>query len=633
MIQRYFDFEVYPNWWLCVIGDYHGGTVTEEIKSTFECISSDMPNSRELLLDKITEEGYVVLGYNIKNYDLIIVNAIRNGFEPPQIKLINDMIINPGCAWDSKEHARLSSFAKRPFKMCIYQDLFDDEIGSLKEKEMLLGLSIEECEIPFDKEDLTDEDKTLITEYCKHDVYAAMVYGTTVKASYINAKLILGKTFNIPVGDCYRKTNAQLCAKILDAKRISFADKERRDIIIPAKVREYIYDSLPSNIIERIKNNPDTFSVPLFDNEVSFGNGGLHSVRKNNIYVEEKDGYIIVNMDAEAFYPAMLIKFKLLSRCCRKPELFELFYKERSRIKHLLNISEEDQHKQIAYKLVNNTTFGASGNQFLDLYDPYMCTSCCRVGQLLLASLANNLFKKVPNLQVIQSNTDGVCIYYPKANQHFVDKCTKEFMDVTTINLEYDRITKIWQRDVNNYMWVTDTGKVKTKGAWLNTSVLKEKQVGMSALSTFVCAKAIKEFLLHKKDIMTTIVKTKDISQFVLSCNKGPSYRYVIHDTALGARQVGRCNRVIATTDKTYGGLSKVKHRLGIVSYTKMPGTPDNCLLINDKFEAYNFDLLKKDIDYMWYIMRALALIDMPWYTISNNKLIETNQFIYDFNI
>ena len=36
-----------------------------------------------------------------------------------------------------------------------------------------------------------------------------------------------------------------------------------------------------------------------------------------------------------------------------------------------------------AYKLILNTTFGASGNKYLPLYDPYMTTLTCRLGQLL----------------------------------------------------------------------------------------------------------------------------------------------------------------------------------------------------------------------------------------------------------
>ena len=60
---------------------------------------------------------------------------LKKWFSPEQIKIINDIIINPGCAWDSKEHIMLQSFAKRKLTSLCYSDLMDDATGSLKEKE------------------------------------------------------------------------------------------------------------------------------------------------------------------------------------------------------------------------------------------------------------------------------------------------------------------------------------------------------------------------------------------------------------------------------------------------------------------------------------------------------------------
>ena len=82
MKMRFFDFEVTPNWWLCVFGDmpenFEG--VGEKVKDNFMIVSSDMPNSRDTLMQYIREKDYVLTGYNIKGYDLIIANAIYNAF-------------------------------------------------------------------------------------------------------------------------------------------------------------------------------------------------------------------------------------------------------------------------------------------------------------------------------------------------------------------------------------------------------------------------------------------------------------------------------------------------------------------------------------------------------------------------
>ena len=142
MKMRFFDFEVLPHWWTCVFGDYpEDGVFTESIKDTFVEVNSDTPNARDLLLNLMRECDFVQVGYNIKGYDLAIGNGIYQGFAPEQIKIINDVIINPGLTYSTKEHMRLAPFAKRKLRV-PFQDLLDDGTGSLKEKEAVLGLNI-----------------------------------------------------------------------------------------------------------------------------------------------------------------------------------------------------------------------------------------------------------------------------------------------------------------------------------------------------------------------------------------------------------------------------------------------------------------------------------------------------------
>ena len=84
--------------------------------------------------------------------------------------------------------------------------------------------------------------------------------------------------YNIPVDVCYRSTNANLSARALNAKRASFTDANRQDIVIPEGLQQYIRYSLPKSIVDRICASPDKFDVVLFDNDVSYSNGGIHSV-------------------------------------------------------------------------------------------------------------------------------------------------------------------------------------------------------------------------------------------------------------------------------------------------------------------------------------------------------------------
>ena len=60
---RFFDFEVFPNWWCCVFGDlpedWKENKVTEAIKDNFRVVSSDSHTARDDLLKEILEKDVV----------------------------------------------------------------------------------------------------------------------------------------------------------------------------------------------------------------------------------------------------------------------------------------------------------------------------------------------------------------------------------------------------------------------------------------------------------------------------------------------------------------------------------------------------------------------------------------------
>lgn len=631
MKMRFFDFEVTPNWWLCVFGDYpENGEFTENIKDTFTEINSDMTDCRDRLLQLLKEQDFVQVGYNVKGYDLVVANGIYQGFSPQQIKIINDLIIKPDCAYSTKEHIRMTPFAKRKLSNTAYQDLLDDGVGSLKEKEAVLGLNILESNVDFEKEHLTDEDKQDMTYYCKQDVYAAMIFYEYVVHPYTQTKLAVGRTFNIDERTCRASTNARLVAITLNAKRCTFEDADKIEIELPDKIKNYCYENLPTKILEHIRTSIEPLTVTLFDNEVSFGNGGIHSVYKNNLYVESNDEWVLMNVDATSYYPSIMIQFNCLSRTIKDPKKFEFIFNERVRIKHKLNKTPEDEEMQLAYKLILNTTFGASGNKWLDTYDPHMCTKVCRIGQIFLASLACKIHKNVNSAKIIQSNTDGILLYCRKKDVPLVKRLMDEWTAISGINMEDDYVDKIWQRDVNNYLLVTDKGKIKRKGGWLVDTWKKPGYVMVGALTAFACAKAVTRYLLYGDDIIKSLVQNNNIEDFVMTCKKGPSYSKVVQRFADGTEvDLFKCNRVIATKDTNAGMIYKLKKYKDRVSYTQMAGIPEHCKLMNNSLDSYSFDDVKKELDYMFYIDRCADLLDMQWTELKDGRLNITNKFNY----
>lgn len=630
MDMKFFDFEVFPNWWMCVFGDMPNDLQFDEsIKDSFICIDSDMPDARNKLMEIIREDK-IMCGYNVKGYDLMIANAIYQGFTPQQVKIVSDIIINPALTYSSKEHMRMSPFAKRKLSGVAYQDLMDDGEGSLKEKESILGLDIEESEVDFNKDDLTQEDKENTIYYCKHDVYSSMYFYRAIVHPYTKTKLILGKHFNIPENVCRMSTNAKLVSTVLEAKRSTFFDSERIEIDIPEKIKQYCYDNLPTQTLERLRTDDKSFSTKLFDNKVSFGNGGIHSTPGYPIYVEESDDWALVNVDAASYYPSMLIQFDCLSRAVPSNEKFIRIFNERIALKHKPNRTKEDDEGQMARKLILNTTFGASGNKWLDLYDPHQCTRTCRLGQLFLAALANKIYKKVTGARIIQTNTDGILVYFRRKDMDILKTLTDEWAKISGINMEFDFVKKIWQRDVNNYLLVDTKNKVKRKGAWLIDTYEKPGYVMIGALSGFVSAKAVTQYLLNGKDIVQSIVENNDIRDFAITCKKGPTYRGVVQRMADGTEvPLFKCNRVIASKDTSLGQIYKYKMLKDKISYAVMPNLPTHCKLINKDLDTYDFNSMKSDIDYMYYISRAADLLDIQWVRINGNNQYITDEFDY----
>lgn len=632
MKMRFFDFEVTPNWWLCVFGDMPDdpNDIQEPIKDNFIAVDSDMPDARDKLLTLLKEDNFVMTGYNIKRYDLIIANAIYQGFSPQQVKIVNDLIINPSCMWSTKEHIRLQPFAKKRLRGLCYQDLIDDNDGSLKEKEAILGLNIMESSVDFNKEYLTVADKEDLTYYCRHDVFACMYFYNKVMSGYVKNKLAIGKKFNIPERECYMCTNANLVSKALDATKMVFSDATQIEIKLPIKIRDYCYENLPSKIIDQICCDTKSFEVQLFNNTVSFGNGGIHSVYSNNLYVESNDEWVLMNMDASSYYASMLIQFNCLSRTVRNSKVFEDIFNERIMLKHKENKTQEDEENQLANKLVLNTTYGASGNQYLDLYDPYMCSRCCRVGQIFLAALASKLVKFVLNLKVVQTNTDGILIYCRRKDIPLVEKCQAEWSKVSGINMDFDEVEKIWQRDVNNYLLVKKGGKIKRKGLWLMDTWEKPGTCKIGPLTAFASQRAVINYLVYGQDIVASIVKNTNISDFIMTCKKGPTYRGVIQRFKDGTeRGLYKCNRVYASKDTSLGQVFKYKMYKGKISYTQMPNIPERCRLVNDDLSSYDFNKVKQDLDYMFYVKRCADLLDIPWRKLTGNSCEPTNQFNY----
>lgn len=592
-----FDMEVFPNWWCMVYTNPND-------MSKLEIITSDMPDYRQQIQQLIIRR--VLIGFNIKGYDLRILNAIMHACDPYRVYKVSKAIL----ANDESDAFNNYTF----WNKFNFSDLFDDwRFGSLKEFESNIGMSIKESDISFDKEHLTEEDKLETLKYCKHDVVATVKL-LEYRRDYIDSKIMLSEMYNIPIDKALKSTNAKLCALVLEAEphRRPLEDK----FIIPQKVEGYIRENLPESVISLFEYlNEDTKTVYLFDNTINFGIGGIHSTYSENIVTKSDDEYVLTNIDVTSYYPNLMMNFNYMSRNVPKPEKYRDIYNLRVELKRQageeakLNGKSEKWAKlnaqQNALKLILNTTYGATKNKYNALYDEYQASSLCYLGQLLLASLANKIYNKVGAI-IIQTNTDGILIKVRNERLDEVKALVSEWENLTGFTMEYDRVPLFFQRDVNNYIEVTDNPKkpYKLKGKWSN-----QAEESVANLNAPITHKAILNYYVNNTPIEDTINGCDNIFEFCFTAKAGHTYTKTYHYINDEPYLCNKINRVVATTDVRYGTLKKYKVcDDGKPRFDKIADVPERCVLLNE--ELYMIDTLDRE----WYIQFAKnKLKELKW--------------------
>lgn len=675
MKLKFFDIETLPGWWCVVVSDeedsyasspYNYQFTKEEelkIKSKMRVYTSDggVEEMKRYLAD--TSKG-VLSGYNSKRFDMVIQKCISLHFTPRQIYIAAQIIIDKDNYPEelnvtATEIARIGNYVRGWTAKWqgaeATQDLMDDSTKGLKDKEASYGMDIRESEIPFDKIDLTEADKLELIDYCKHDVYALHVHYACVAKPYIDTKLSLGRTYDIPAKVCYESTNAVLSGRVLGAERYPGTTiKDPTITIYQPLLREYIEKWVPQEALQHLYTNQSAKNMTMFENRVYMADGGIHSTlttpkdgRKNtNLYIEADDEYGLFNVDLSGCHPSVMIWAGSMPRGIKRPERFKESVLRRRALKavpkHLW--TDEDRDFVPAGKLIHNTTYGAAGNKYLPLYDDYMRSKVCRVSQMIIIAVAMSLYTQIPGLRVIQTNTDGILVYMKREYLDILQSLVKEFEDLSEFAFELEEFDKIWQLNVNNYIAI-DSEKPERPIVKGQTFVQSIYQIGYNqvrTLSNHIIAKAHVQYYVNGVNPVQYVIDETLVNDFVLTAFKGPTYYGMIHETANGDIPLGRVARVIAVEDTTLGQVRKLKHNANGIARDLVASCPPHALIVNDALENYviSGDVHDKSIthiptgnswkiDLSYYAGQLNRVLDIPWVELHKEKI----NFITKFNL
>ena len=578
-----YDVEVFCEDWLVIFKDIETGKYT--------CVHNDNEELKECI-----SEDCIYIGFNSKHYDQFIIKAICCGFTPQEVKQVNDFIIGGGQGW---ECPMLRDFFFRFNNVDIKDDM---QMGlSLKAIEGHLGLSVEESTVPFDIDrPLTEEELKETAKYCIHDVDTTEKL-VELRKDYLKNKIHIGKLAGLDEVKAMGMTNAKLTAALLKAEQKPH-DDERKYVYPPNLKREYI----PQEVFDFFDRmyDPEISDKELFSDKQTFsigdcpgvvGYGGIHAAIPNYFFVESEDR-VIRNKDVASYYPHLMTLCGYTSRNIPSAKVFEDVLETRMKAK-----ASGDKATANALKLVVNTTYGALLNKYNDLFDPLMGRSVCITGQLFLMELAQHLYADIPDLKIVQLNTDGIMVECDRKYLPKLDEICDEWQSRTGFELEEDAVVRIAQKDVNNYVEVQEGGKAKSKGGYLVRGISTAGAFNINNNACIVAA-AVKEYLVNGVPVEDTINGCNDIFQFQLIAKAGVKYREAYHLVDGEKVPVQKVNRVYATKDERYGKLFKVKTEND--STAKIEMLPEHCIIDNDNH------LTIDNVDKTFYIEMAKKRIN-----------------------
>ena len=611
----FYDFEVFEYDWLAVFID---------VTKKEEHVIINSPDKLKALYEANRKDIWV--GYNNKHYDQYIIKGILLGMNP---KKINDwIIVDKNEGWQYSK-----AFNKIP--MINYDVMPNPPIG-LKTMEGFLGSNIKETDVDFRiKRKLTQEEIEQTVKYCRHDVEETIKVFLQ-KVDNFNAvhgiiQAFPKETSLQDIGD----SEARITAKVLECSRKNFNDEFDFFFLPCLRLKKYKY---VQDWFEERKKEALNMKLQDFDKQDkktwyksqnletvvagiphSFGFGGLHGASDKPIHRKGQ----ILHVDVNNYYPSMLIAWGLVTRAATNDN-FKLVYNTRKSMKKKQiaaakagNKAEAKRWKkaQLPYKKMLNALSGAMKDETNAAYDPRNNNCMCINGQLMLLDLIEHL-EVVPGLELIQSNTDGLIIWIPDTDEAFdmVDDICWEWeqrcsTEQCSILLELDNISEIYQKDVNNYLWVGVDGGVERIGAYV-------KELSSIDNDLPILNKALVDYMVNKTPVEQTINQCDDLIMFQKLVKLSDKYNWVEHEHCTpiirktGVRVIKesyeypdkdrysyKCYRVFASNRITDGRL--LKRKTVKPKGEKFGNTPDHCFVFNDSVIGVKVPL---ELDRQWYI-------------------------------
>lgn len=521
-----YDIETMLNCFL-----YAGKFVGDPTVHLFEI--SDRKNERDALLVHLSylqNCGAVMVGYNSLTFDYRVVHDL----------LVNPYTFTAQRAYNLAQeiiHSR-EGYGSQPMRMSdriipqidlMKVNHFDNasKRTSLKSLQFAMrSASVQDLPFPFNTP-LTSEQMDIMRDYNVHDIteteefFNKCKHLIDIRYELLNSGVLGGDVLNysdVKLGVEYltRKIGRQKCfVQGSTPRQTPRTSIEFKNVILPkiyyrTEEFESVREWFKQQTIWLKSEERPRLETKLAGLDFHFGVGGVHASVENRRYVSN-DTHVIKDVDVSGMYVAVAI-----SNGFYPEHLGRDFVQAYRQLQSDRAQYPKGTAMNAVLKLAGNGVYGNSNNEWSCFYDPKYTFSVTVNGQLQLIQLVEVL-SLIPGLEVIQANTDGVTVYMPRKVEYLFNLWKAEWEKETALKLEEVEYSKMWIRDVNNYLVLTADGKIKAKGAYWYPKTIKDYDGAWNKdFSNMICQKAIEQHLLKGWPIEDIVRSACDPFDFMM---------------------------------------------------------------------------------------------------------------------
>ena len=391
------------------------------------------------------------------------------------------------------------------------------------------------------------------------------------------------------------------------------------------------------DFLERIKGisitslGKDAFAESITINKLTYtmATGGLHSedppreLRSSINYIDgnsplkgsvwdsiTEDSYLYVHWDITSFYPSLMGMYRIAPEHLDAGVFSRLVLwlrDTRINAKHSEEEIIDGIPKDIlakALKIVINSIYGKMGQEKSDICDRLAVLKVTINGQLFILMLCEEL--ELNNIEVISANTDGIVVKLYKKDKEKFDEIANRWQADTKLSADSDEYKSYINRDINNYFAEDLKGKIEYKGDY-NPNIYKEDL--SKGYSMPIVTKAVINYFTKDIPILETLYNERDILSFCITQNIGRKFHIEYY---IGSGKTVMQRQIRYYASKSGGNLFKVDeedHRNNLCDGYRVK-------VLNSLDDTPIDD---RDIDYQYYYVQALKLIDPIKLGISPN--------------